>query len=171
VSCVWLGIPGAILEIVGFFFVAWEITQAQRREFGTPTPFERTMNRIRRWIGQPRHHIVELTPAESMEVAVALTYEKSYAPAALLEDRVARLEKYADELARRNREVRSEIDKKVQELSDRISRELSTVRSEAAEREEQRREELRISLRVQRVATLLFILGVALTAAGSTVQC
>ncbi len=171
----WLAIFGAILEILGFMFVAVELIRAQRRELGTAGPFQFLLT-FGGWVRIGWRRLRGKTVAH--EASAALTGTVSLAGRMS-----ARMGTESDEVADRIRVLEEnfkQLDNEVaghrQELDERISNEAETQQAALAEfrnqvqtQAEKEREAFAKSAALQWWGIALFVLGACASAAANVV--
>jgi hypothetical protein len=160
--CAGLTWTGVGFEVVGLGLVAVELTRVQRRELG---PWRWT-RRVRAWL--PRRTATRHTqPAElaghlrgSSSMWGELTTGPTQVPT--IDERVASLEANLDALRDQADQRQAAMEQRLTTVSSRVDEVRADVDRQHAEREAERREQLRESVTLQWWGTGLFVIGAIL---------
>ena len=149
-------------EVVGLGLVAVELTRVQRRDLGTPRWLQRVENAGRRLTGRPAvRQVVGLDSAVAVDSAVGLRVWRG-ASVPDVDHRLAALEANVETLRDEGDQRHADLEKRVTQQSKRVDELLADVDRQHAEREGERREQLRESVTLQWWGTGLFVVGAIL---------
>jgi hypothetical protein len=162
-------IVGGGMEMIGFSLIVYQLVRVQRQEFGWPQFVVRTrawvMSRARRLLKRPQ--VVHVGGVDSAETVGSVRIRKRFPMGQMAPDRFAAVEYNVNELER-------ELDERFQEALDEVEKvrsELSSVRGKMdqreAERDAQRKAELRSSLAFEAWGVVFFLSGTVLSVIGS----
>lgn len=161
-----LVIAGGVLQILGFMLVVAELIRVQQRDLGTPAFVERWRGRFRRLLGRTKTH--EMSATFGIKTSVSAHGKARKGPGKTLDDRVSAVEENLRRLDDEVDQGRVELEAKIAD----VRREVTLARSEWDEKrqsdEARRKADLALAVKTQLSATLLFVIGVALTVVGST---
>jgi hypothetical protein len=136
-------------------------------EFGVPTRWGRLKTWVRRKLGRPQH--VNLGAAVSAEGVVSIRGKLRpgmLGPEASDAERIARLERYVDYLDSDLNQLNARIETTKEELAREAQGRADELRQEFADRDEQRRQGLRPSLRRQAIGSVSVFAGIVLGTIG-----
>ena len=171
VGCLWLSGVGALLEVVGLGLVAFELWHEQRRDFGGFA----WVRRVRAWWRYRRGHrpvgaSVELsgTGGAGATASGTVTVGRAAPP---LDERVTAVEAALAALREESRTRSATLEDRVTNVSSRIDEVRSDLDHQIQERERERKEARRESMRLQWYGTGLFAVGAILSFLGNAVSC
>jgi hypothetical protein len=168
-----------LLEIVGFFLVAYELFRTQRREFGDPKALKvvkasraRIERFFRRLLRKPsRSTVVGVSPASSFVLANKVKLQVRRGSGRTLEDHVFSLEKNFALLDKEVGEHRKELNKAIADLGSELRETRAELERQRQAREEEQREFLRASVPLQWCGIGLFVLGALFSGAANVLSC
>jgi chromosome segregation ATPase len=168
-----------LLEISGFFLVAYELFRTQRREFGDPKALRllnasraRVRGFFRRLLRRPTQ-VTDLAAdlSGSATLTGTLKAQLRRGRGETLEDHVAALEENFALLDKEVEEHRVELDKSIAELREELRETRAEFERQRQEREEEEKDLLRASVSLQWWGIGLFVVGTIFSGIANVVSC
>lgn len=177
--CIWLNVAGVLLEVSGFFLVAYELFRIQRREFGDPKPLRRlnaARTRVRGVFRRLLRRSTQVTDlgaelSGSATLTGTLKAQLRRGRGKTLEDHVAALEENFALLDKEVEEHRVELDKGIADLRYELGEMRAEFERQRQEREEKEKDLLRASVSLQWWGIGLFVTGTIFSGLANVVSC
>jgi hypothetical protein len=163
-------IVGGGMEMIGFGLIVLQLVRAQRQEFGWPQLILRSRDRIvatvRRLLRRPRLvSIHAVDAAASFDMAGSLSVRKGMGQTA--PDRFAAIEFNLLEIEKELRERIKELDQGITKVRDELNTTRSAIEQREREQEQERKAELRSSIKFEALGVVFFLSGTVLSVIGS----
>jgi hypothetical protein len=162
----WMTILGGIFEVIGFAVIVWQLVRVQRQEFGTPQFVHRLRARVRKLLGKPP---ITVSAGASMLARFNIegrgTVRKAMGPD--VEDRLAALEHNVAAIESDFSERVGALKSQLGEVSQGLNVTRSEIQQREREREQQRKAELRSSIKYEALGVAFFLSGTVLSVIGS----
>jgi hypothetical protein len=149
--------------VVGLGLVAVELTRVQRRDLGTPQWIRRARTWLPRRTATPDAQPAELAGHSHGSSSAWIDLTTGPPPVPTIEERVASLEANLSALRDHTDQRQADLEERLTTQSQRVVELRADVDRQHAEREAERREQLRESVTLQWWGTGLFVVGAILS--------
>jgi hypothetical protein len=175
VTCSGLVIAGSCFEVVGLGIVAYELWLIRRREFGPLRIVQwlrqRIVEPLRRLLGRSKPQTVEVGGGGVVAGGGIASAGVVRGKAVTVEGRLARLEQEHEDLRRELAATRERLEERIGAVERGASELRSRLHEEQAERDRERREQTRTTVKLQGAGTGLILVGVVLSVLGVALPC